>query len=212
MRTDDPTVGIKLAASKSDGHHSWEDDEIARFEERHPIGSRARLALALLLGTGQRRGDAVRMGRQHVRDGVLSMRQQKTGAQIDIPFLPDLQSAIDALPNNNQLAFLVTEAGQPFTAAGFGGWFRERCDEAGLRHCSAHGLRKAAATRLANAGATEHQLMAWFGWSSLREAERYTKNANRKHLSQSAGALISGTSIGKPQTRFAKNTRKSLKS
>jgi integrase len=211
LRKDDPTVGIKLPSIKSDGHHTWGDEEIQKFENRHPLGTRARLALALLLYTGQRRGDVVRMGRQHVRDDVLSLRQQKTGAQIDIPVLPDLQIALEAMPVTDQLAFLTTEAGQPFTAAGFGGWFRERCDEAELHHCSAHGLRKAAATRLANVGASEHQLMAWFGWASIREAERYTRRANRKHLAQSAGKLISGTSIGKPMTQFAKNTRKSLK-
>jgi integrase len=78
----------------------------------------------------------------------LSIRRKKTGASIDIPVLPELREAVDLMPATDQLAFLTTEAGQPFTAAGFGGWFRERCDEAGLHHCSAHGLRKAAATRL----------------------------------------------------------------
>ena len=211
MRQDDPSVGIKLRPVKSDGHHTWADDEIQRYEKQHPLGTRARLALALLIYTGQRRGDVVRMGRQHVRGGVLSLRQQKTGAQIDIPVIPDLQAALDAMPVTDHLAFLTTEAGQPFTAAGFGGWFRERCDEAGLQHCSAHGLRKAAATRLADRGATEHQLMAWFGWTSSREAERYTRRVNRKSLSRTAGELISGTSSGKPETQFAKTKSKSLK-
>jgi integrase len=212
LRKDDPTVGIKLRSIRSDGHHTWGDDEIEAFESCHPLGTRPRLALALLLYTGQRRGDVVRMGRQHVRDGFLSLRQQKTGAQIDIPVVPDLQIALDAMPVTDQLAFLTTGVGQPFTAAGFGGWFRERCDEAGLYHCTAHGLRKAAATRLANEGATEHQLMAWFGWTSIREAERYTRKANRKRLAESAGKLISGTSSGKPATQFAKKKHKSLKS
>ncbi len=137
LRKDDPTSGIKLPSARSDGHHTWGDDEIQAFENRHPLGTRARLALALLLYTGQRRGDVVRMGRQHVRDGVLSLRQQKTGAQIDIPVVEDLQIALDAMRVTDQLAFLTTEAGRPFTAAGFGGWFRERCDEAGLGHCTA---------------------------------------------------------------------------
>ena len=111
LRKGDPTVSIKLPSIKSDGHHTWGDDEILKFENRHPIGTRAGLALALLLYTGQRRGDIVRMGRQHVRDGVLSLRQQKTGAQIDIPVLPDLQTALDAMPVTDQLAFLTTEFG-----------------------------------------------------------------------------------------------------
>jgi integrase len=212
MRQDDPTVGIKLPSPKTDGFHTWDDAEIERFQKRHPLGTRAHLALTLLRATGQSRADVVRMGRQHVQGGFLSIRRKKTGASIDIPVLPELREAVDLMPATDQLAFLTTEAGQPFTAAGFGGWFRERCDEAGLYHCTPHGLRKAAATRLAEAGATAHELMAWFGWTSIREAERYTKNANRKRLAESAGKLISGTSSGKPEAQFAKNKRKSLKS
>jgi integrase len=137
---------------------------------------------------------------------VLSIRRQKTGVAIDIPVLPELQVELDRVPAGEQLTFLTTEAGKkPFTPAGFGNWFRARCNEAGLSHCSAHGLRKAAATRLAEAGATELQLMAWFGWTSIREAERYTKAADRKRLAQSAGGLITGIFSVKPETQFDKS-------
>ena len=86
--------------------------------------------------------------------------------------------------------FLVTEYGKPFTAPGFGGWFRARCDAAGLPNCSAHGLRKAGAARAAENGATVHELMAIFGWLSLKEAERYTAAAERRHLARNASALL----------------------
>jgi integrase len=126
------------------------------------------------------------MGRQHVRDEVLSLRQQKTGAQINIPVLPDLQTALNAMPVTDQLAFLTTEAGQPFTAAGFGGWFRERCDEAGLHHCTAHGLRKAAATRLANAGCSSEQIKAITGHRSASALAQYTRAADQQRLVRQA--------------------------
>jgi hypothetical protein len=48
--------------------------------------------------------------------------------------------------------------GKPFTAAGFGNWFREQCNAACLPHCSFHGLRKAASVRLAEAGCTPHEM------------------------------------------------------
>ena len=102
---------------------------------------------------------------------------------LELPIPPELQRVIDA-STAGDLSFLVTEFGKPFTAAGFGGWFRARCDAAGLPHCSAHGLRKAAATSLA-AGASAHQLMSWFGWRSLEDAERYTRAANQKKLAAS---------------------------
>jgi hypothetical protein len=108
----------------------------------------------------------VKLGRQRVQNGVLSFRSSKTGTQIDIPVLPELQSALEATPSNNW-TFLVTELGKPFTANGLGNWFRDRCREAGLDGLSAHGL-KAAATRFANNGATAHELMSWFGWSKLK--------------------------------------------
>ena len=97
----------------------------------------------LLLLTGQRRGDVVRMGCQHVKDGWIRVCQEKTGTEIEIPMHPELARAIGALPKTN-MTFLVTAYGAPHTPAGFGNWFREQCDHARLKHCSAHGLRKAA--------------------------------------------------------------------
>ena len=107
------------------------------------------------------------MGRQHVRNGVLSLQRQKTGVPFDVPVMPALQAAIDAMPASDHLTFLVTAFGKPFAAAGFGNWFREVCNEAKLpKRCTSHGLRKAAATRLADRGATTTELKAWFGWKS----------------------------------------------
>jgi integrase len=196
LRVDDPTRDVKAIRVKSDGYHSWTDDEISQFEKRHPVGSRARLALALLLYTGQRRSDVVRMGRQHIRDAVLQVRQQKTGAELSIPVHPVLAAIVAETPADH-LSFLTTQFGQPFTAAGFGNWFREQCNEAGLPHCSAHGLRKAAARRLAEAGCTEHEIAAITGHASLREVARYTKAADQKKLAASAMEKVKrGTSSG----------------
>jgi integrase len=118
FRKDDPTRDVKAVKVKSDGFHSWSEAEIEQFEVRHPVGSKARLALALLLYTGQRRSDVVTMGRQHIRDGFTHVRQQKTGAELDIPIMPELQAIIGDTPKDN-LTFLVTQFGKPFTPAGF---------------------------------------------------------------------------------------------
>ena len=212
MLTTDPLTGVKLVAIKSNGHHPWEPEECTKFESHHAAGTRARLAYELLLQVGQARCDVVRMGCQHVRNGVISLQRQKTKVPFDVPVMPALQQAIDAMPVTDNLTILVTARGKPFTAAGFGNWFRQVCNEAGLpKRCTSHGLRKAAATRLADRGATTTQLMAWFGWKSASEAERYTRNADRKQAAATAGKLITGTGIGKPEIRFAKTTSKSLK-
>jgi integrase len=186
MRADDPTRDVKAIRVKSDGFHSWTDAEIAQFEERHAVGTKPRLALALMLYTGQRRSDAVVMGKQHLdRDGAITVRQIKTGAALAIPVHSELRAIIEATPSGH-LTYLVTEFGKPFTAAGFGNWFRERCNEAGLRHCAAHGLRKAAARRLAEAGCTAHEIASITGHASLREVARYTKAADQKRLAVAA--------------------------
>jgi integrase len=188
MKTD-PLRTVQLAKMKTTGIHTWTEEEIAQYETRHAAGSRARLALQLLLQTGHARSDVVRMGRQHIRGGKLSMHRQKTGVAFDIPVLPGLAAEIELHPRD-QMTFLMTEYGKPFTAAGFGGWFRDRCDEADSPQCSAHGLRKASAVRHALAGATAPELMAWHGWKTLAEAQRYVEEANRIRLAESAGAKI----------------------
>jgi integrase len=188
----DPLAGVTMAKmKKTKGHHPWEAEECAQFEAHHAIGTRARLAYELLLQVGQSRCDVVRMGRQHVRNGVLSLQRQKTKVEFDVPVMPMLLQAIEAMPPSNHMMFLMTGQGKPFTAAGFGNWFRDICNEAELpKRCTSHGLRKAAATRAADRGATTTQLMAWFGWKSASEAERYTQNADRKRASATLGKLI----------------------
>jgi integrase len=185
MRGDNAAIDVKLPNLKTDGYHSWTEAEIEQFQACHGPGTKARLALALLLYTGQRRGDAIRIGRQHIRDGVVHIRQQKTGIELAIPIHQTLSAIIADTPANH-LTLLTTKAGRPFSAAGFGNWFRDRCDEAGLRHCSAHGLRKAAARRLAEAGCTMHEIAAITGHASLSEIQRYTKAADQKRLALSA--------------------------
>ena len=163
MRDDDPTQGIRTPKIKTEGYTPWSEQDVATFEARHPIGSRARLALALLLYTGQRRGDVIHIGRQHIRDGVLHLRQRKTGAVLAIPVHPILQSILNATPSDH-LTFLTTRGGSPFSPAGFGNLFRDWCNQAGLpKGLSAHGLRKACCTRLAEAGCSEKQIASISG-------------------------------------------------
>ena len=111
----------------------------------------------------------------------LHFRQMKTRVWLELPMLRELREAVEAGPTG-ELAFLVTARGVPFTPAGFGNWFRECCDAAGLHNCSAHGLRKAASRRFAHAGFNELQIMAWTGHQSSKEVMRYTKSAKQRRL------------------------------
>jgi integrase len=194
MRTD-PTLGIRLKTPKTDGFHTWSEDEIATFEARHPIGSKARLALALGVFTAQRRADVLRIGRQHIRDGVLTVRQQKTGVTLAIPMHPDLQAIIAATPIGH-LTLLTTGTAKGYDANDFSEQFRRWCDAADLpQHCVFHGLRKAALTRLADAGCTVHEIAAISGHKTLKEVERYTKAADQARLARAAMERIANESV-----------------
>jgi integrase len=197
--TGNPARDVPYFKSSGDGFHTWTVEEVRQYEARHPLGTKARLALDLLLYTGVRRSDVVRLGPQMVKEGWLHFTEEKDGKrnpkQRAIPILPELAASIAAMPSSN-LAFLVTAYGRTFTANGFGNWFRDRCDEVGLNHCTAHGLRKAGATIAAENGATTHQLMAIFGWTTVKQAEHYTKKASRKRLAGDAMHLLKAPRTG----------------
>lgn len=191
-----PVRDVKPVRYMGAGFHSWAPAEVRQFETRHPIGSKARLALALLLFTGPRRGDVVTFGRQHVKDGWIRFVPRKTrhrrSTVLEIPIVPELARILAASPTGD-LTFLETEYGKAFTAAGFGAWFRKRCDEAGLDHCTAHGLRKAGAAIAAERGATDRQLMALYGWTTASQATVYTAAADRKQMAGEAARLLGRT-------------------
>lgn len=200
--TTNPAAGVEYPAKpKSQGFPVWTEDDLARYEARWPLGSKERVWLAVLLYTGLRRGDAVRIGRQHVRDGIASIRTEKSQGEIEviIPVLPDLQTALDAGPTGD-LAFICGERGEPLVKESFGNMFSEAARKAGVKK-SAHGVRKAGATRAANRGATVAQLEAIFGWVGGKMASHYTRSADRAQLARDAISKLgneNGTSMVLP--------------
>jgi integrase len=197
MISTNPCLGIRKVPYRTEGYHTWTEDEISAFEAKHRSGSRERLAFALLLYTGQRRSDVVRMGRQHIRDIVLKGRrteamevvQVKTGKRLLLPIHAALAAEIDRTPRD-RLTFLLTEAGAPFSPRGFYNLFADWAREAGLPPGrSPHGLRKAAGRRLAEAGATAHQIMSVLG-VTLQTAEIYTRAAEQAGMAVAAFARL----------------------
>lgn len=189
MATTNPVIATKPYKVESDGFHTWSEDEIARYEAKHALGTKARLALDLMLWTGQRGGDARVMGPPNVRRKRLVVTQEKTGATVSLPILAPLASSIMAT-RSNALVFLLSEHGKPYSRKGFGNKFRQWCDEAGLPQCSAHGLRKAAARRFAEAGCSNQQIKSWTGHATDSEVSRYTAAADQEALSDAAAAML----------------------
>jgi integrase len=176
---------------QGDGFRAWTEEDIALFEKKYPSGTRERLAMALLLYTTQRRSDVSILGRQHMKRGKLTLTQFK-GRNSDeptvvvIPIHPTLKIELDQVPKD-QLTFVVTKHGKPFTHAGFTKWFARAARKAGLPPDSTpHGLRKAGARQLAEAGGTEHEIASVTGHRSLKEVRRYTKSARNERLAESA--------------------------
>src|SRR5215468_615915 len=178
-------LASKRIKIKTEGFRTWSEEDIARFEAAHSIGTKARLAFALLLYTAQRRSDVIRMGHQHIRDGAIAVTQKKTGKPLMVPIRPELQTILDATPGGH-LTFLVSRGGRSYAGNNFSEQFRAWCDAAGLQHCSAHGLRKAACRRMAEAGYTAHEIAAWSGHASLNEIKRYTDAVDQERLARAA--------------------------
>lgn len=202
---ENPCADVKPFPTKpSDGHHTWTVEQVEIYRAHHPVGTRARLAIDLLLFTGLRRSDIIKIGKQHVREGLLTFRTRKTKAVVYIPIFPELRASIDATKTGD-LAFLTAERGRPFsTPESFGARFRIWCDEAGLTtDCTAHGVRKAGATIAANLGASAQELMAMYGWSRISMAEVYTRAADKTRLARAAAERIANSFSPHPQKSAA---------
>ena len=179
---DNPALGIELDRIETSGYHSWSEEELQQYEAHHLVGTKGRLALDLLLYTAQRHADVVRLGPPNMRDGRFRYKASKNGAEMDIPVAEPLAATIAATPMIGVKTFLVTEYGKPFTAAGFGNWFRDRCDAASLPQCSAHGLRKAFLRRMAEAGCSEDYIASISGHKDMREIRTYVEAANKAKM------------------------------
>src|SRR5262249_37759629 len=149
---------------KTEGFPIWTEAEAEKFERHWPIGTRQRVWFDVLLYTGLRRGDAVKLGKQHVRDGVATLRTEKSQGELT-GTLPIRRAAAETLKAGpvGELAFIAGARGQPMPKQSFGNQFKEACRAAGVNK-SAHGLRKLGATPAADKGATEAELEALFGW------------------------------------------------
>lgn len=195
MVRSDPTAGVKgPRRRKTDGFPAWTMDDVAAYEARWAAGTSQRVWLHVLLYIGSRRGDAVRHGRQHVKNGILTFVTEKGRERIEVTrrIEPELAATLARGPCGD-LTFICGERGMPLTKESFGNAFKEACVKAGIANKSAHGLRKLSATIWAERGASESELMAMYGWVTPRMAALYTKSARRRQLSLGAEARLSGT-------------------
>lgn len=213
LRADDPTAGIKKIKYQTEGYHTWTEDEVQRFETCFPIGTKQRLAMDLLLYTGQRSADVRMMGRQHISGDGIRVKQSKTGAELTIPIHPNLAASLATVPAA-QMMFLPTIQGPTYSPTGFYNWLKRACRKAGVPECSPHGLRKCILTRLADAGCSESQMMAISGHKNSKEVETYIRARDQRRLAAAALATIETNGeqkMANPANRLANSPSKARK-
>jgi integrase len=170
--------------AEEDGHPTFTDEDLAAFEAAYPHGTLGRLIYEVLLCTGLRVGDAAHVGRQHVKDGVLRLKTEKTRTPVALRVLRRLEHALAVGPKglDTELAWITKKNGKAMDKNDLGRVFGEACRKIGLKR-SAHGMRKAAARRYIEAGARPEQLKAIFGWTTSAMVDKYTKMFNREKVS-----------------------------
>lgn len=191
----------------SDGFHTWTDGEIAAYREHHASGTMPRLALEIFLGTGAARQDAAALTRTNIRGGKLTYRRGKTGQAVTVPIVPELAAEISQVPPD-RLVLITKRSGRTLSADTLGRSFRAWCAKAGLpAKCTAHGLRKAGARRLAEASATEYEIMAFLGHANPTVAAHYCAAANRGTMAAAGVAKlrsVGGNELSNLESRLDK--------
>jgi site-specific recombinase XerD len=216
MLQDDPTVGIKVDVPRTKGWHSWTDEEVAAYRAYWRRGSDQRLVFEFAYETASRRGEVVRLGAQHVRDGRIRIARTHGSDDVDIPVTPELRAAIEAMPRSGHLTYLVRANGRPWSKSALGRDFAQWAREAGLPdRCRLHGLKKAQLRRRAEKGNTVHELRGLSGHKSLAMLQHYTAAADLKRLADSGDAKMRDETANAPVTNAAdqlyKQADKSLK-
>jgi site-specific recombinase XerD len=218
----DPTADADIEApkkKKGKGFPAWTREDVETYRRRWPLGTRQYVWLDVLLYTGPRRGDAAIIGRQHERnianpDGsvsnIVQFKTEKSGelVTVTLPILAPLRRTLDVGPTGD-LTWICGARGRPFVKESFGNEFSEAARAAGIKK-SAHGVRKIAATIAAENGATVHELMAIFGWTTIQQAEVYTREAERARLSAGAAHKLdeTGTSMPAPPRKVRAKAEK----
>ena len=198
LATFNPAEKLERLGGGSDGYYTWTDDDVEKFEAYWPVGSKPRLAMSIMLYLGVHRSDAVLIGKKHESSDELSVtfaqfKGRKEGIKfLTLPILPPLRAILDANPLGKE-TWLEAASGKPHSSNGFGNKFKSWSVKAGLPQCNCHGLRKIGAIRAAEAGASEHELMAMFGWDDANMARVYTRKAAQKKLAASGAAKLNLT-------------------
>lgn len=190
--TGNPVKDATRIKRRTKGYRTWSEADIKDYRAHWGEDTPQRLAMEVLLYTGLRRADAVRIGWRHVVEDRIEIAASKTGAELSIPIHEELWRFIKDRPRTDS-TFIITAYGEPRSEKAFTGFISDAARDAGIDgQASPHGLRKAACRRLADAGASAHEIMSITGHTKLDEILTYTKAAEQKRLSKAAMTKMAG--------------------
>ena len=166
---------------------AWSEQQIATALAGLP--EELRRVVVLALHTGQRRGDLCAMTWAAYDGATIRLRQAKTGVALVLPVHPDLKREMDAWKaERTGVRILHSPRTGAWTGEHLSREMKRALTAIGLpARLNVHGLRKAAARRLAEAGATTHEIASVTGHRSLQMVQHYTTSADQERL---AGAAI----------------------
>ncbi|WP_299309842.1 tyrosine-type recombinase/integrase [uncultured Croceicoccus sp.] len=191
--TFDPVKDTRPPKVETEGYHRWSEEELAQFEAKHQLGTKPRLAFALLLYGAQRSGDVRFLSRAAIEGGRIRLKQSKTSNAVNVPIVEPLREALEAGPLGDLLV-LENNRGTAYTAKSFYQMVKTACIAANLPHCSPHGLRKAAARRLMERGVANEDGMAITGHKTVREYLRYAGDSGDEERANRAMEKAYGVS------------------
>lgn len=192
--SDNPILNAERISHKTKGYETWSESDVAQFRRHWPEGTAQRLAFELMLYTGLRRSDVVRLGRGHIQSDyvVISTKKSQEMVELNIPIHADFRAVLDAIDHDHE-RLIITQHGVPRSEKSFTNWIIEAARDAGLPpHRSPHGLRKAACRRLAEAGCSALEVMSITGHRNIKEIETYCAAVNKKRLANAAIIKLKG--------------------
>ena len=177
-RKDNPAKGVKNV-KQGEGHKRWPQAAIVAF--RAVADPDARLCFELCLGTGQRMGDVMKMRWSDVDGQGINVKQQKTGAELWVPFTDELVAYLAQVPKSG-LTILSREHGRAHTRYSIRKHIDRARDASGTLDYTMHGLRATRAALLAEEGKSDAQIQAITGHSTSAMAAHYRRGADQRKL------------------------------
>lgn len=166
---------------------TWQQAEFAMANLPEPY----RRLVVLATYTGQRRGDLITLPWSAISQNQIRLTQQKTNVFLVLPIHPALRLELDEWRRTTSSTIILTSHhGIPWQPENLSHMLPIALKRIGLPPLGVHGLRKLAATRLAEAGASMHEIASVTGHKTLSMIQLYTASVDQERMASAAIARL----------------------